>query len=95
MLYARFCSGNECTLDLGSCLAEAISMEVVLALMIQCHNVTSKCYAANAGVMAFHAAAPPSSELNMTVGNPIRVSVQQGFDDPSIPQAEALMTQVR
>ncbi len=45
--------------------------------------------------MAFHAAAPPSSEINMTVGNPIRVSVQQGFDDPSIPQAEALMTQVR
>ncbi len=33
MLYVRLCSGNECTLDLASCLAEAISMEVVLALM--------------------------------------------------------------
>ena len=46
------------------------------------------------GVMAFHAAAPPSSEINMTLGNPIRISVQQGFDDPSIPQAEALASQV-
>ena len=91
MLYARFCSGNECTLDLGSCLAEAISMEMVLAVITQCH---SKCYAASAGVMAFHAASPPSAEINMTMGNPIRISVQQGFDDPSIPQAEALMTQV-
>lgn len=62
--------------------------------MSQCHKVTSKYYAASAGVMAFHAAAPPSAEINMTMGNPIRVSVQQGFDDPSIPQAEALMTQV-
>ncbi|DBA94647.1 hypothetical protein WJX77_011870 [Trebouxia sp. C0004] len=45
------------------------------------------------GVMAFHAASPPSAEINMTMGNPIRISVQQGFNDPSIPQAEALMTQ--
>lgn len=30
----------------------------------------------------------------MTLGNPIRISVQQGFDDPSIPAAEALAAQV-
>ena len=70
-------------------------MEMVLLcqqyIMSQWHR---KDDAASAGVMAFHAASPPSSEINMTVGNPIRVSVQQGFDDPSIPQAEALMTQV-
>lgn len=92
MLYVKFCSGIECNLDLGSCLAEAISTEVVLAVIVQCH---SKLHAASAGVMAFHAASPPSAEINMTVGNPIHISVQQGFDDPSIPQAEALMTQVR
>ena len=63
--------------------------------MTQCHMVKGQCYAASAGVMAFHAAAPPSAEINMTAGNPIRISVQQGFDDPSIPQAEALMTQVQ
>ena len=30
----------------------------------------------------------------MTEGNPIRISVQQGFDDPSVPPEQALMTQV-
>ena len=47
-----------------------------------------------AGVMGFHVAAPPSAVINMTEGNPIRISVQQGFDDPSVPQNEALSTQV-
>lgn len=45
------------------------------------------------GVMGFHVAAPPSAVINMTEGNPIRISVQQGFDDPSVPQNEALSTQ--
>ena len=30
----------------------------------------------------------------MTLGDPIHILVQLGFDDPSIPLAEALMTQV-
>lgn len=45
--------------------------------------------------MGFHVAATPSAQINMTEGNPIRISVQQGFDDPSVPQDEALSTQVR
>ena len=48
-----------------------------------------------AGVVGFHVASPPSASINMTAGNPIRISVQQGFDDPSVPPQEALMTQVQ
>ena len=62
MLFVKFCSGNECNVDLGSCLTEVISMEVVLAVITQCHI---EFHAASAGVMAFHAASPPSAEINM------------------------------
>ena len=32
--------------------------------------------------------------LNQTEGNPIRISVQQGWNDPSVTHDEAAMTQV-
>ena len=44
--------------------------------------------------MAFHAGSGPSAEINMTAGNPIRVSVQHGFDDQSITPDEAIAVQV-
>lgn len=44
--------------------------------------------------MAFHAGSGPSAEIDMREGNPIRVSVQQGFDDPAISPDEATATQV-
>ena len=44
--------------------------------------------------MAFHAGSGPSAMIDMSEGNPIRVSVQQGFDDPSITPDDALATQV-
>lgn len=44
--------------------------------------------------MAFHAGSGPSAMIDMNEGNPIRISVQQGFDDPSISPDEALATQV-
>ena len=40
MRYVRIRSGNDCHVDLGSCLAEAISTEVVLAVIIPCHHLT-------------------------------------------------------
>nr|QOL01212.1 putative extracellular protein TR9_020 [Trebouxia lynnae] len=45
------------------------------------------------GVMAFHAGSPPSAMIDMSPSNPIRISVQQGFDDPSIAPDAALSTQ--
>ena len=60
----------------------------------QCRIHTGCDWLSCAGVMGFHVAAPPSAVINMTEGNPIRISVQQGFDDPSVPQNEALSTQV-
>lgn len=45
------------------------------------------------GVMAFHTGAPPSPMLNQTEGNPIRISVQQGWNDQSVSHDEAAMTQ--
>ena len=44
--------------------------------------------------MAFHTGSPPSPMLNQTEGNPIRISVQQGWNDPSVTHDEAAMTQV-
>ena len=44
--------------------------------------------------MAFHAGSGPSAMIDMSEGNPIRISVQQGFDDPSIAPDDALATQV-
>lgn len=48
----------------------------------------------SSGVMAFHAGSGPSAMINMNEGNPIRISVQQGFEDPSISPDDALATQV-
>ncbi|KAL3160801.1 hypothetical protein ABBQ38_009212 [Trebouxia sp. C0009 RCD-2024] len=45
------------------------------------------------GVMAFHAVSGPSAMIDMNQGNPIRISVQQGFEDPSISPDDALATQ--
>lgn len=44
--------------------------------------------------MAFHAGSGPSAMIDMSEGNPIRISVQQGFDDPSISPDDAMATQV-
>ena len=44
--------------------------------------------------MAFHAGSGPSAMIDMSAGNPIRISVQQGFEDPSISPDDAMATQV-
>ena len=44
--------------------------------------------------MAFHTGGAPSIMANETEDNPIRISVQQGYDDPSVSKDEAAMFQV-